>query len=134
MKSFVALFLLASCASHPAPSPATPAPIVHAALVTHPIEVGRLDDLTGNTTLTANEPGIKVDGNVVSVYVCRPDGSAPRFVADDEKHAYVTFAKTELGMPPPDPNGQVMAKPAEYCSFQRFTMPDGVTYVGELPK
>jgi hypothetical protein len=130
MKRLAFLVVLTACASHPAAAPATPTPPAPTSPpVTHPIEPGRLEDATGYHELEEGEPRVKVDGNVVAVYVCRPDGQEPAFVADDHHHAYVTFFESKLEMPT---EGRPQMKPPEYCSFQRFVMPDGVTYVGEL--
>ncbi|MEO7093620.1 MAG: hypothetical protein ABI175_10245, partial [Polyangiales bacterium] len=81
---------------------------------------------------TGDTKWLVVDNNVISAMSCRPNGSTPFFVADS-RYVYVRYAETKLS-PPTHPDGATvpMMTPSTYCSYQRFVIPDGLEYGGEL--
>jgi hypothetical protein len=69
---------------------------------------------------------VTVEGNVISALSCRPNGSMPALVADS-RYVYVTFAESKLVMP-----ADGGPTPSTYCSYQRFVIPDGLEFGGDL--
>jgi hypothetical protein len=96
----------------------------------HPVDAKRLED--GPQAMpTQGTPWITVEANVISALSCRPNGSMPSLVADT-RYVYVTFAESRVTMPTDNDGGGPMMMPPTYCSYQRFVIPDGLEYGGDL--
>lgn len=74
---------------------------------------------------------VTVSGNVISALSCRPGGSVPNLVADS-RYVYVTFAGSQLVMAAQRDGTGPVQTPSTHCSYQRFVIPDGLEYGGEL--
>jgi len=96
----------------------------------HAVDAKRVED-GPQAMLTRDTKGVTVEGNVISALSCRPGGSMPNLVADS-RYVYVTLAESKLVMPSRNDGAGPMQTPSTYCSYQRFVIPDGLEYGGEL--
>ncbi len=95
------------------------------------VDAKRLEDRGGQILPTMETKSVIIDANVISAMSCRPNGSTPALVADS-RYVYVTFEVTMLSPPTHLDGSGPMMTPSTYCSYQRFVIPDGLEYGGEL--
>jgi hypothetical protein len=139
MKLAYLALVLAAChsgptapvAHHAAPPPKLGPTVTRDELARlRPVDAKRLEDGPQAMPMSGTE-WITVEGNVISALSCRPNGSMPSLVADS-RYVYVTFAESKVTMPADNAGGRAMMMPPTYCSYQRFVIPDGLEYGGDL--
>lgn len=96
----------------------------------HAVDAKRVEDGPQAMPIGGTKSVI-ASATVISAFSCRPNGSVPSLVADS-RYVYVTFAESRITMPSDTNGGRPMMMPATYCSYQRFVIPDGLEYGGEL--
>jgi hypothetical protein len=129
MKRLACLALVLGCGgpAKPATSPGSNHTVDRRAL--RPIQLERLQDEGGDVGPVPQGPLVKVAGDVISAFVCRPGDSQPAFVTDG-RLLYMTSTEPPPVTPPPAMAGA----PTEpvYCSFERFRIPHELAYAGTL--
>lgn len=146
MRNLICLALLAAChapaSSTLANAPAAPKKLgpsltqaeLDARLADHRLrrpDVERLPDDGGDVGGFSSLPGIKISGDVVSTLNCRP-GGASHSIAADASYLYIYSVEEPPLVAPPGPHGEARPTPSTYCSYQRFRIPAGLAYGGEL--
>jgi len=144
MQRLISLALLAACHSTTTPvRPTAPAKLgptltkaeLESRLADHRLhlvpDIERLPDGGDSTTaMLGNSPSLIVEGDVIAALYCRPGGIGPSLVADDH-FLYIYFVQ-QPAMRIVSPDGRAQPTPSTYCSFQRYKVPAGLSFGGEL--